>query len=331
MLDDLSEQVAAFIAEGAARTSDRARSEACRDEDTGALRWIIAAAVIAAMLASAIALPRRRAIGIHARRPHALRCVRPAAQDRSRGSRRHHPCRVRARRLHAAQRKIAELGQDVGQGRHDLLWALPRQLVAAAAGAGRWRPHSGRHHMGLSRRRHSHPDWPRLHRGCAAARLGDGARDGAYRAARYARPLRVAVGGPCGLCRAGRAGAGRRSHRAGNLAGHDARHAEGPAASRRPGPRQHRHLGTEILGRRDVLPACRYRNPQSDQQSPRPAGCDARRDRRRRQSRAGLVDRPHSRNRRQGRRRRRADASSRRNGIETRDARSRRRCGATSD
>ena len=31
------------------------------------------------------------------------------------------------------------------------------------------------------------------------------------------------------------------------------------------GPRQHRHLGAEILGRRDVLPARRYRNPQSDQ------------------------------------------------------------------
>ena len=69
----------------------------------------------------------------------------------------------------------------------------------------------------------------------------------------------------------------------------------------------------------------------ADQQSPRPAGCDARRDRRRRQPRAGLVDRPHSLNRRQGRRRRRADAPSRRNGIETRDARSCRRCGATSD
>ena len=44
------------------------------------------------------------------------------------------------------------------------------------------------------------------------------------------------------------------------------------------------HLGTQILGRRDVLPAGRYRNPQSDQQSPRPAGRDARRARRRRQS-----------------------------------------------
>ena len=75
------------------------------------------------------------------------------------------------------------------------------------SGAHRWRPHSGRHHMGLSRRRHSYPDWPRRHRGCAAARLGDGARDGAYRAARYARPICVAIGGPCGLCRAGRAGA----------------------------------------------------------------------------------------------------------------------------
>ena len=52
---------------------------------------------------------------------------------------------------------------------------------------------------------------------------------------------------------------------AGNLAGDDARHAKGPAAGRRPGPRQHRHLGTQILGRRDVLPARRYRNPQAHQ------------------------------------------------------------------
>ena len=80
-------------------------------------------------------LPRRRAIGIYARRPHALRCVRPIAQDRSRGPRRHHPCRVRARRLRAAQRKAVGLGQDVSQGRHGLLRPLSRQLAAAAAGA----------------------------------------------------------------------------------------------------------------------------------------------------------------------------------------------------
>ena len=76
-------------------------------------------------------------------------------------------------------------------------------------------------------------------------------------------------------------------------------------------------LGPQILGRRDVLPARRHRNPQTHQQPPRPAGRDARRDRRRRQSRAGLVDRAHSRHRRQGRRRRRADEASRRDGPET--------------
>ena len=208
-------------------------------------------------------LPRRRPIGIYARRPHALRCVRPIAEDRHRGPRRHHPCRVRARRLRAAQRETVELGQDVSQGRYGLLRPLPRQLVAAAAGARRWRPYSRRHHMGLSWGRHSHPARPRRHRGRAAARLGDGARNGAYRAARHARPLRLAVGRTGGLCRTGGAGTGRRPHRAGNLAGHDARHAKGPAAGRRPGPRQHRHLGTQILGRRDVLPARRHRNPQA--------------------------------------------------------------------
>ena len=52
---------------------------------------------------------------------------------------------------------------------------------------------------------------------------------------------------------------------AGNLAGDDARHAERLAAGRRSGPRQYAHLGTQILGRRDVLPAGRYRNPKTHQ------------------------------------------------------------------
>ena len=52
-----------------------------------------------------------------------------------------------------------------------------------------------------------------LHRGGVAARLGDGARDGAYRPARYGLPPCVAVGGTGGLCRTDRAGAGRRSQR----------------------------------------------------------------------------------------------------------------------
>ena len=96
------------------------------------------------------------------------------------------------------------------------------------------------------------------------------------------------------------------------------------------GARQYRHLGPEILGRRDVLPARRYRNPQADEQPARPAGRHARRHRRRRQSRKGLVDRSRARNRRQGGRRGRADKTSQRDGAEIRDARSCRRSGATS-
>ena len=145
---------------------------------------------LAAMLASADPVPRRGAIGIDARRSHALRRVRPAAQDRSRNIRQHHPCRLRARRHDAAERKDAGLGPDVGESRHDLLRPLSRRAAAAAAGAGRRRPDSRRHHLGLSRRRHPHTAWPRLHRGGVAARLGDGARDGAYRPARHGLPLR---------------------------------------------------------------------------------------------------------------------------------------------
>ena len=110
-----------------------------------------------------------------------------------------------------------------------------------------------------------------------------------------ARSPCLAVGGAGGLCRTDRAGAGRRSPAARNLAGDDARHAEGPAGGRRPGARQYRHLGPQILGRRDVLPARRHRNSQGHPQPPRPAGRDARRARRRRQSRAGLADRARAR------------------------------------
>ena len=49
-----------------------------------AFRGIALAAVLAAALAGAAPFPRRRAIRIHARRPHALRRLRPVAEDRSR-------------------------------------------------------------------------------------------------------------------------------------------------------------------------------------------------------------------------------------------------------
>ena len=42
---------------------------------------------------------------------------------------------------------------------------FPVSSLRLLAGAGRRRPDSRRHHLGLSRRRHSHPDRPRLHRG----------------------------------------------------------------------------------------------------------------------------------------------------------------------
>ena len=181
----------------------------------GAFRWTVAAAVLAAMLASALSF---RA---------------DAQSEYMRGDRMPYDAFDRLPRtdlevpggtIHVAfapgditlpQRKTARLDQDVGPGRHDLLRAVSRHLAAAVIGAGRWRAHPRRHDVGLSRRRHSHSARPRFHRGCLAARLGDGARDGAYRPARYARSLRLAVGGTGRLCRAGRAGAGRRPHRRG--------------------------------------------------------------------------------------------------------------------
>src|SRR6266850_7523828 len=80
------------------------------------------------------------------------------------------------------------------------------------------------------------------------------------------------------------AGTGRRSGREGYLASDDARYAERLAASRRRRPRQHRDLGADLLGRRHVLPAGRYRNPQADVEPAWPAGCAARRHHGRRQS-----------------------------------------------
>ena len=68
----------------------------------------------------------------------------------------------------------------------------------------------------------------------------------------------------------------RRSGGSRNLAGDDARHA-GLAGKRRSRPRLHRHMGAQILGRRDVLPARRRRDPQSHRQQARPAGRHARR------------------------------------------------------
>ena len=168
MLDDLNEQAAAFIAGKATATSpskrDQTRALRMRNHQRHSLDrrppswWRCVAR-------HAPCVPRRCAIGIHARRSHALRRLRQTAQDRSRGFRRHHPRRVRARRDRVAEGKDSGLGQDVGQGRLDLLRPVSRQLAAAAAGAGRWRARSRRHHMGLSRRRHSRAVRPRFRRG----------------------------------------------------------------------------------------------------------------------------------------------------------------------
>ena len=66
--------------------------------------------------------------------------------------------------------------------------------------------------------------------------------------------------------------------------------------------------GRKYWGGAMFCPARRHRNPQGHRQQVRPAGRDARRHRRRRQSRAGLADRARAGDRRQGCRRRRADA-----------------------
>ena len=215
MLDDLHEQAASVHrarhrAAPIGRGPKRAAMKAA-----GAFRWTVAAAVLAAMLASALSF---RA---------------DAQSEYMRGDRMPYDAFDRLPRtdlevpggtIHVAfapgditlpKEKLLGLDQDVGPRRHDLLRAVSRHLAAAVVGAGRWRAHPRRHDVGLSRRRHSHSARPRFHRGCLAARLGDGARDGAYRPARYARSLRLAVGGAGRLCRAGRAGAGRRPHRRG--------------------------------------------------------------------------------------------------------------------
>ena len=263
MLDDLNEQATAFIA-----AEPRQRPGA--DPKRVAMRRAVPSAdrrchcVVAVMLASAVSVPRRRAIGIHARRSHALRCVRPAAEDRSRSTRRHHPCRASRRATSRCRRKRCWTGSgrrrrpsrpitaDFPSARCGCCWCRSRARACAAARPGAIAaPPSAFRLAATPPRDDLRRDWVMVHEMVHT------------RPARHGRPLCLAVGRACRLCRADRAGAGRRPHGAGDLAGDDARHAEGPAAGRRPRPRQYRHLGPQILGRRDVLPARRYRNPQS--------------------------------------------------------------------
>ena len=119
---------------------------------------------------------------------------------------------LRARRHHAAQRKVLDWIRMSARAVTTYYGRFPvdslRLLLVPVDGA-RIRGGTTWGYRGAAIRI---PARPRVHRGCSAARLGDGARDGAHRPARHGRSLRMAVGRTGCLCRTGRAGAGRRSH-----------------------------------------------------------------------------------------------------------------------
>ena len=246
----------------APRSTDRPRSKACCDEAADAFRWTVAAAILAAMLASALSF-RADAQSEFMRGDRMPTMRSTGCPDRSRSARRHHPCRVRAGRHHAAQEKL--LGWIRMSARAvDLLRAVSRRL-AAAAGARRWRAHPRRHDVGLSRRRHRIPlgrdstedvlqrDWVMVHEMVHTALP-----DMPDRYAWLSEGLAVYVE-PVARVQAGDLNAREIWQAMMRDMPKSLPQAGDQGLDNTPAP------GDAILGRRDILPARRYRNPKTHQ------------------------------------------------------------------
>ena len=126
-------------------------------KNLSAISWIVAAAVLAALLASALSF---RA---------------DAQSEYMRGDRMPYDAFDRLPRtdleigggtIHVGfapgdmslpREKLLDWVRMSAKAVTDLLRPVSRQLAAAVAGAGRWRADSRRHDVGLSRRGHSHP------------------------------------------------------------------------------------------------------------------------------------------------------------------------------